>query len=244
MLNRRLLATGFLLISLCVALAGAFFQRHSLACELLPVLNHPKIGDGVYFAGTPNAEEAAEILRLVTEARKRIEASYGAPVAIPRVVVTPTREAARRWGSNETASMHRAPHRACVVIGPEGQNVDVIAHELLHAEIMHRIGLVRFLTEIPVWFDEGAALTVDYRAPFLPENIELSESDVQAVKHLVKGRDFFSGDVRKHYQAARLAVESLVDAASFFHDLERIANGESFEQVFLSRALESGEPTP
>ncbi|MDZ7923630.1 MAG: hypothetical protein U5M23_06135 [Marinagarivorans sp.] len=79
----------------------------------------------------------------------------------------------------------------CIIIGPQGQNVDVIAHEWLHAEIQHRVGFFRFLKEIPVWFDEGAALTLDYREPFLPENIDLPVEDVTAVKKLKSGKSFF-----------------------------------------------------
>jgi hypothetical protein len=145
------------------------------------------------------------------------------------------------WGANETASMHRMPWRSCIVIGFKGQNTDVISHEWLHAEIQHRIGFIRFLTEIPVWFDEGAALTLDYRKPFLPENIDLTDVDVAAVKKLKSGRQFFSNNIRQNYQASRLAVEPLIRSEKFFEDLEKIASGESFENVFL-KANKSMQP--
>ncbi|MCC5827307.1 hypothetical protein [Alkalimonas sp.] len=76
-------------------------------------------------------------------------------------------------------------------------------------------------------------MTLDYRAPFLPENIELSEADIAAVKNRKSGRHFFSGTVRQNYQAARLAVQPLIRPEQFFDDLERIAAGQSFEAVFL-----------
>ncbi|MEM7055165.1 MAG: hypothetical protein AAF446_11580, partial [Pseudomonadota bacterium] len=74
----------------------------------------------------------------------------------------------------------------------------------------------------------------DYREPFLPENIDLSEENVNAVQRLGSGRDFFSGDIRQNYQAARMAVTPLIQNDSFFADLDRIANGESFDRVFLN----------
>ncbi|MGE6116539.1 hypothetical protein ACLHZU_10615 [Aeromonas salmonicida] len=145
-------------------------------------------------------------------------------------------------GANETASMHRIPWRACMIIGPKGQNVDVIAHEWLHAEIQHRVGFFRFLKEIPVWFDEGAALTLDYRNPFLPENISLPAEDVTAVKNLKSSKSFFSNNIRQNYQASRIVVEPLIRPKQFFNDLEKIASGESFENVFLI-ANKSIQPT-
>lgn len=128
------------------------------------------------------------------------------------------------------------------MIGPKGQNIDVIAHEWLHAEIQKRVGYLRFIMEVPVWFDEGAALTLDYRDPFLPENISLDIKEIQYVKALNNGRSFFSGDIRKNYQAARLAVEPLIKEEYFFHNLERISSGESFERVIL-KVNKSVQPT-
>lgn len=66
-----------------------------------------------------------------------------------------------------------------------------------------------------------------------PENIDLSEADILAVQSLNSARRFFSGNTRQHYQAARMAVEPLIHEQRFFHDLNRIASGESFETVFL-----------
>lgn len=212
--------------------SGAFFMRHSLACELLPVRGYPLVQDEVYAAPGFDPQRFAAFLELLASASDRIATVYGQAESRPRILVTDDEGTARRWGANETASMHRLPWRSCVVIGPQGQNVDVLAHESLHAEIQHRVGFWRFLREIPVWFDEGAALTLDYREPFLPENIELTAGQVMAVRELERARDFFSGNARENYQAARMAVIPLIRPDSFFDDLDRISAGESFESVF------------
>ncbi len=227
------LLLAILSMGVAFLLTGAFFQRHALACEMLPVINYQQIDKNVYLAPDMAREPAADILELVTAAAERITLVYGAPVSTPRLLITAQTETAEKWGANSTASMHRLPWRACIVVGPKGLNVDVVAHEWLHAEIQQRVGFFRFLTEIPVWFDEGAALTVDYRAPFLPENIVLTDAEVQAVKLLVRGSDFFANDIRTNYQAARRAVEPLIIAEHFYADLERIALGESFDTVFV-----------
>lgn len=222
-----LAATSFLL-------AGTFFQRHALACDLLPVLDYQDIGAGMFVvSGTPENEIDA-LKGFVESASARIESTYGSPTSEPRILVASSAEMAASWGANETASMHRMPWRSCIVIGPEGKNVDVIAHELLHAEIQHRVGFWRLLREIPIWFDEGAALTLDYREPFLPQNIRLTDVQVQAVQDLASARAFFSGDIRANYQAARMAVEPLIENDRFFDDLHRVRAGESFEAVFLA----------
>ena len=217
-----------------VFLSGAFIQRHALACELLPVVSYQQISTNVYAKAMPD-EQAANFTDILELAFERIEALYGTPVSEPRIIIAPTAEAALAWGANETASMHRLPWRSCIVIGPKGQNVDVVAHEWLHAEIQQRVGFIRLLQEIPVWFDEGAALTVDHRAPFVPDNIELTEAEIAEVIRRSSAKAFFSGDIRKNYQAARLAVEPLIVPEQFYADLGRISAGEPFDQVFLSQ---------
>ncbi|CUS49299.1 MAG: Peptidase MA superfamily [Idiomarinaceae bacterium HL-53] len=213
-------------------LSGTFIQRHALACEFLPFSNYAQIQDDVFIDSDFNKLQREVFKSELDSAIKRITETYGALNSSPFIVATSSAEEAKKWGANATATMHRMPWRACIVIGPEGQNVDVIAHEWLHAEIMERVGFFRFLSEIPVWFDEGVALTVDHRAPFRPENIEMTEAEISRVRNHRRGKDFFSGNVRRNYQAARMAVEPLVLSRTLYEELERINAGESFTQIY------------
>lgn len=208
-------------------------QRHALACELLPVLSKRTIAEDVFVADDIPVEQFDGLRNLVSSAVERIARVYGMPESSPRYFISSDSQVAAKWGANATGAMHRMPWRSCIVIGPKGQNIDVLSHESLHAEIQQRVGFWRFLREVPVWFDEGAALTLDYREPYLPENIMLSDAEVKAARHLEKGRDFFAGDIKKHYQAARVAVEPLIRPEYFFADLDRVRNGEAFDAVFV-----------
>ena len=230
------------MIAASVVLIGGIFQRHAIACDMLPLMNYQRLNSEVFLAGDFAEPQAQIISELIDSASERISHVYGKPLSKPRFVITADIQGAANWGANETASMHRMPWRACIIIGHKGQNVDVVAHEWLHAEIQHRVGFFRFLKEIPVWFDEGAALTLDYRNPFLPENINLLAEDVTSVKNLKSGKSFFSNNIRQNYQASRIAVEPLIRPKQFFNDLEKIASGESFENVFL-KANKSIQPT-
>lgn len=238
----RKLSIVVLFVFVSLVLIGGVFQRHALACEFLPLMKVQEITSEVFLIGEVSEKQANSIDGYIESASERIRHVYGEPVSKPRFVITHDASNAGKWGANETASMHRMPWRACIIIGPEGQNIDVIAHEWLHAEIQHRVGFFRFLSQIPVWFDEGAALTLDYREPFLPENIDLTATEINAVKKLKSGRRFFSGNVRQNYQASRLAVEPLIHPEAFFDDLEKVASGESFDNVFL-KANKSMQPT-
>lgn len=237
--RRRLACTAALIVLMLLLVAGLASRRHALACDLLPLGGHRQLQPGVFAGADVDEARARQFQALIAAASARIEGLYGAPASRPRLVLAGSIQEARRLGANDTASMHRSPWGSCIVIGPQGRNVDVIAHEWLHAEIQHRVGFWRTLREIPVWFDEGAALTVDHRAPFLPSAIRRSGAEIQAVRQLAGGRAFFAGDTHAHYQAARMAVVPLVRPDRFYADLDRIASGERFDEVFGD-----GRPAP
>ncbi len=232
-LAARRIITATILGLLLFLGSSAFLFRYTIACESLPHLAHDRIDEQIFMANDIDSENLETLIRRVAAASQRIAEIYGTPESRPRILVTSNSRTAGKWGANNTASMHRTPWRSCIILGPDGQNIDVIAHEWLHAEIQHRVGFWRFLMEVPVWFDEGAALTVDHREPYLPENIELPDEQIIAVQSLVKARDFFSGNIRENYQAARMAVAPLIDATRFYDDLGRLADGQSFDDVFM-----------
>jgi len=118
------------------------------------------------------------------------------------------------------------------MIGPEGRNVDVVAHEMLHGELHHRVGWLQRWLQIPVWFDEGVAMQVDYRSRYdLPvEQIPSAAS----VRELTTFSKFQSGAVVSNYARAKYVVASWlarIGEKSLYQRLERMRNGQSFEEA-------------
>ena len=75
------------------------------------------------------------------------------------------------WNCSATAVSHGSTAFAVglpsiVTLGPQGMNVDVAAHELVHAELAARMGVAKRTWVVPVWFDEGLAMQVDHRAAY------------------------------------------------------------------------------
>ncbi|AWL10703.1 hypothetical protein HMF8227_00195 [Saliniradius amylolyticus] len=218
------------LLCLVVIAAGLFWQRHAIACEAVSLSGYQMIAPGVF--ASPELNNPDSLLTPVRKGKERVEATFGVLTARPTLILVANAEQAADFGANSTATAHFTPFGTCMVLGPKGQNVDVIAHEWVHAEVGQRVGWFRFRQEIPVWFNEGVALMVDHRSPFLVKNIHLSQAEVDAVKQLNTGGAFFDGaNTHKHYLASRLAVESL-EPASLYSKLARIRDGENFDRVF------------
>ncbi|MCW8879052.1 MAG: hypothetical protein OQK04_12515 [Kangiellaceae bacterium] len=215
---------------LTLVVTGLVSQKHALACELVQFSDYKKVAPNIF--ASPDVEKVSLILRAISEGKQRVETTFGEMSASPKVVIVKNQVEAAKFGANSTASAHYTPIGTCIVLGPKGQNVDVTAHELTHAEVGHRVGWLTHLLEVPIWFNEGVALLVDHRKPFLIENIQLSEEEIREVKKLDTGRAFFGGEnTHKNYLASRLAVNK-IEPLELYEKLELIRDGESFEDVF------------
>ena len=152
-----------------------------------------------------------------------------------------------------------------LILGPDGNDADVIAHELCHDEIFSRLGWWRVKQEIPQWFNEGLALMVDYRFSS-PDAWEQPGDSTQAsasvfgdedddimpftrrpmlkLADLETTRDFFGGD----YGHVMLAYQTAADEVSRWLAradrpgvpalTDAIANGDDFGDAYrrLERA--------
>lgn len=219
-------------IFLLLLASGFTFQRHAIACEAIAFSNFEQVSANVF--SSPSVANVQQVVKNISNGKERVNSTFGKMIAKPKIVLVGSKDEAAKFGANSTATAHNTPFGTCIVLGPNGQNVDVSAHELTHAEVSHRVGWFTHWLEIPVWFDEGVALIVDHREPFLVENIDLDPVKVQSVKRLKSGREFFGGgNTHENYLASRLAV-AMLEPSKLYAQLELVRIGDSFESVFTS----------
>ncbi|MBT1449782.1 hypothetical protein KJ365_02735 [Glaciecola sp. XM2] len=218
------IALGFILLG-----TPLYVFKGAIACEIAGPLGYEQIKPNVFIAkdDSRNIQELA----FIEDATNRVSTTFGDMTATPIMILTLNKEQSANFFASETASSHFSPFNNCLVIGPKGQNVDVVAHELVHAEVYARLGWLTQMLKMPRWFEEGVSLLVDLREPFLPENILMDETEVDAVKKLFYGHQFYNENAFNNYRAARLAVDS-VDKTQFYANLEKMKEGQSFDEVF------------
>ena len=212
--------------------AFLFFKKEAIACEVIHFTTFKEIAPQVYVDSSLTAEEQLSLINSINLAFSRVNQVYGEVTSEPRWIVTNDLDY-RAFGLNPTGMQSSGFVRECIFLGPKGINVDVSAHELVHAEVKHRTTLFTEYTKLPAWFIEGTAIKVDYRAPFIIENIDVSPDEIAQVKSIFYMHDFSNTSV-KAYQATRVAIEAL-DPKTLYAGLERLNQGEQFEQVFGSK---------
>jgi SpoVK/Ycf46/Vps4 family AAA+-type ATPase len=173
--------------------------------------------------------------QLVTDSRARIQQTFGSLQSKPLVVFFDEPDTFWPFRPNEYGSTNFIGSKVCVIVGSKGQNIDVLSHELMHAEIADRVGYWRRFTQLPVWFDEGLAMQVDYRPDYnLPESASSKADDVKSLR---TASDFFAANdatLTKNYASAKVVVKKWVADIGFanvYSQLDRVRAGESFESM-------------
>ena len=173
--------------------------------------------------------------QITHDARSQISATYGTPQSNPNIVFFTSNKGLGPFTLNRYGSTHFLGRRACIFFGPKGQNVDVIAHELMHAELHHRVGAVKRFLEIPTWFDGGVAMQVDHHKEY-----DLAKDNavpIDDVRKLDSSSKFYVVDDRaltRNYAMSKAAVDAwLADtgASALYDRLARIKAGETFAEA-------------
>ena len=115
---------------------------------------------------------------LVENAREAVGRFFGGMEASPHYLCLdrPTLGLVVSHGSARFAPLMST----IIVLGPEGQNPDVAAHEAVHAELAERTSVLLRTFRLPTWFDEGLAMQLDGRAPYTAKALSayLADTDL------------------------------------------------------------------
>ena len=219
-------------------IAVAWAQPQAAACALINYRGLDAVAPGIFAASDVSISQRLDFVRLHTAAKLRIADTFGATRASPVIVIGST-EALRDLfpGSSSYASTIYVPSRSCVIVGPNGHDVDILAHEELHAEIHHRVGHWQRLTQIPTWFDEGLAMQVDYRERYMWSR-QSGAVDHGTVKQWTSRSQFFRGndeELTRHYAMAKEEVRLWLQKLGRKHlydFLERVRQGDGFGEIY------------
>jgi uncharacterized protein YccT (UPF0319 family) len=203
------------------------------ACLLLGVADLQKLADGS-LAESESEVDQHRFAQLTRDARLRIENTFGAVESKPIIVFFDQPDGFGPFRLNAYGSAASIGSRTCVMVGPKGQNVDVVAHELMHAEFDHRVGFLKSL-QLPTWFHEGVAMQVDYRPQY---SLSLQDAQKTAyVRDLTAPSTFNEGDdqaLTRNYVSAKHEVASWLsraEATPLYSRLQRIRDGQSFAEA-------------
>lgn len=131
-----------------------------------------------------------------------------------------------------------------ISLSSEFLSVDILAHEMTHAETHKRIyrGGISSSIQIPIWFDEGLAIQNDYREPYSYKTwLEITENGkkVPLISEYNTSEKFFSGTTDDKRIKYCLAGQEVLDWLSkngkeeLIQMLDKISQGKDFEELYF-----------
>ena len=184
----------------------------------------------IYVSRTASASQQAKLQQHVRIAHDRIRRFWGDRRGRATLIYCPAQADYEQYcagGEGAGCSLGTPWGTSYLVLGPDGNNTDVIAHELCHDELFARLGWWKVKRQIPQWFNEGLALMVDYRFtnPAVwdkPDSLQQSLSTASdddltlfpqhpmlKLADLETTRDFFGGDSFHTMLAYQTAAEEV-----------------------------------
>jgi len=245
--GKMILSVIFSLILLIVAGVVWFFEFNSTGYRMS--VSHrasfEKISDNV-FINRDYAGNRDEITGLINKAKSRAADFYGSLTCQDHTVIIicdDDKLLAKLGGDHDTHHITLFPvKRSYVSVSTEYLTVDVLAHELTHAELYERLSGKAF-RRVPTWFNEGIALQNDYREQYGPEAwAEQTDNGKNIVAHedMDTAAEFYSGtkeDRRFRYLNAKHDVVEWLEKhglQGFMALIDRLNGGEDFSAAYGS----------
>ena len=207
-----------------------------IVCAVIGFSDMERLPDGALVQPKTSEVQRHELALLQIQAKTRIQSMFGTPRARPIVVFIQDTKAFWPFTLPTTGGAYFIGPRACLILGPNGQNVDVIAHELMHAELFERVGALRRLIEVPMWFDEGLGMQVDFRSRYNWEE-QQSGNNTAFVRQFNSFRQFHQINETQrilNYAAAKVEVAqwlNVVGKQTLFEHFKLVSDGENFDAM-------------
>ena len=226
------------MLILILAVIAGFTHSNIVRCTFIGFSDHRHLGDGVYASSAIDRGEDKAILTMIDQARTRISHHFGQPIAKPTIIIVSGHEQAARFGLGAApGTVLIAPWGNYVLLNHQSANLDVAAHELVHAEIAHRLGYFDRARKFPTWLDEGIALQVDYR-PEYALLFKVDNEELERVLSLQSPRQFWSDDTAltiQNYRSSKAAVNMTFFKkdmqSSLYPLLDKISDGADVQSL-------------
>jgi hypothetical protein len=199
-----------------------------------------KVADNIY-VNKNYSGNIKEAIQLTEEALERDRAFFGELQCTDTTIIIfcdDDKLLSKLDGDHDTKTSYTKKNY--ISVSDEYLNIDIIAHELTHAELRTRLN-VKALKSIPTWFDEGLATQNDYREQYgLKAWIEQTDNGKNTVplEDMDTGSEFYADpleDRRFRYLNAKHEVSVWMDThqqKGLLDLLDKLNKGEDFDSVY------------
>jgi hypothetical protein len=194
----------------------------------------------LYFSSNTPKNKADSVKLLIELASNRVAEFWGQKTCNPKFIYCENEEDFKKYGSPyPVPAMTHIKLGAYIVISNDGLDLDIIAHEISHAEFYERIGFYNWSFKIPRWFDEGLAMQNDYRRYYSDDTLKVKSNNYKNlpdIKKIKSGKEFNEEgsheQIMLHYMTAKHEVKNWYTKEKLDKLIKAINSGKTFEEAF------------
>jgi len=230
-----------LLIILCMlpvlAFAHFIIFPQETRCILINFSSFEKDGQLYYKSNVP-FQTKKQLKEFIKQAQMRVDSFWGSSTANPKYIYCDNEADYNKFGTPGSPACTHVKLETYIVVSKSAIDVDIISHELEHAEFKNRIGFMKYSFKIPTWFDEGLAMQVDYRNYYSEDTLKSKSanfSNLPDVKKMKSGAQFGAGNIDAimlNYMMAKHEVKNWITKERLAKFVSDINNGKNFDEAF------------
>ena len=245
--KRNIILCSIVFLILLILLSAVYyFQFTALGYRTsIPYRNSfEKVADNIYvnINYTGNIED---VIQLTENALNRDRSFFGEMECANTTIVIfcdDDKLLSKLGGDHDTMTSFFPSKKNYISVSDEYCNIDILAHELTHAELHTRL-TEKALKSIPTWFDEGLATQNDYREQYSAEAWSEQTNqgkNIIALTDMDTPSEFYAGtaeDRRFRYLNAKHEVSEWIDShqqKDLLELLDKLNNGEKFDSAYSS----------
>lgn len=198
-----------------------------------------KKDDRLYFNLNTSKNKIDTLQSLIQQASTRINNFWGQKTCNPKFIYCDQEDDFKKYSSSPSAPAVTYLKMGSVIVLSNGAiDLDIIAHEVSHAEFYKRIGFYKFTFKIPSWFKHGLAMQNDYRSYYSEDTLK-SKSDnfkkMPDIKSFQSDKQFYKGSLNQimfNYMAAKHEVKIWYTKGKLNRLISDLNSGRSFEEAF------------
>jgi hypothetical protein len=193
----------------------------------------------LYHDNHTSLAKVAEIKNIIAQASLRVGMFWGNKTCNPKFIFCSTTQEFEKYCISPNApAVTYLKLGSTIVFGDDGTNIDIIAHEISHAELYERLGFYEFTFKIPSWFKHGLAMQNDYRSYYAEDTLKVKSDNFKhmpSVDNLQTDNEFYAGSLEQvmlNYMTAKYVIKKWYTKEKLDRLIKDLNSGKSFNESF------------
>ena len=233
-----------LAILLCIALIPLASFAHYIIFpqetrSLLVFFSGFKKEGNLYYKQSSSGTFVEQTKSLIASATDRVTHFWGSKISTPVFIYCEQLTDFKKYSINPDApAVTYCKLGEHIVLSQQGMDLDIISHEISHAELYARVGFYIWTFKIPDWFKHGLAMQNDYRNYYSVDTLKARTDHFKTMPDITRFKtsaQFYSGTTEQvmiRYMTAKYFIGNWYSKEKLDRLILDLNSGKYFDNSF------------